>query len=296
MRLDCYRIHICVEDSLFAFNTEQTIGINREELEKDKKNIFKRSLYKEIEVLNEQSRESDDHKYTASIMYKDEEQLFFRFGKVKNTKIYEENLQTSKNVDNWDCFINIFVEFNKQIICIENTQKISFKTFEKVFVKKVKTLLAEKLLDLELICMGNTTSFWEFIEANKGYISELTVELVSRNMSSQDSQADKLLKRMRANFCAQQTMLKLNNQNGKLVLNDEDPDVCGFGSLVKEGIARVGMTSLPKPNEPAAQRYSSQSDKSRKSLQIPSSQINESLETKEKNYIKSLFETIKKLL
>lgn len=294
MQLTCYRFHLCVEHSLFTFNTKETIGKSEQELEDNKQNLFWINLLKIIKELEKDDNSNLKEKYSTRLIFKDDDKklLFFRFGKLRQTSILEVNLKTTTLVNNWEKYSNIFIDLKRQIACIEE-DNLSFKMIDKNLFNKVRTPLSQFFIQLKFMAMSESKTYWNFIRENRGTISELFVEVYGKNMPHQTQSANVVLKRMQSNFQADKSSFKTVESKGKHVLSNDDPDVIGIAELADSGMAKVEMKTI-KTEESPQKHYNSQSKSSIKEINIEKKQLDKDVDSNSDSYIKYIFELIHK--
>ncbi len=294
MQLTCYRFHLCVERSLFTYNTKETIGKSEQELEDNKQNLFWINLLDIIKELEKDDNSNLEEKYSTRLIFKDDDKklLFFRFGRVRQTLILEANLRTTTPVNNWEKYSNIFIDLESQIACIEE-DNLSFNMIDKNLFNKVRTPLSKSFIQLKFMAMSESKTYWNFIRENRGTISELFVEVYGKNMPHQTQAANVVLRRMQSNFQADKSSFNTVESKGRLVLADDDPDVIGIADLADSGMAKVEMKTISTETSPQ-KVFKSQDKTSVKEINVVKKQLDENVDSNSDSYIRYIFDLIRK--
>ncbi len=295
MHLVCYRIHLIPYQDLLS-TCFKDINIKEE-----KHKLFERSLINNINIFHETPQISKRKKQcSASLVWESEDktQIFFRFGKERNTEIRDREFRLSNKVINWDVYLDILIDLKAQIIAVEKNAKLPFSFLEDTFFNRIKQELANNNIELKFISMAETSDFWNFIKENQDTISELEVEVFAPNMPASSRPANKLLKEIRADFGADSAKLTAKKDHGALKLSRDNKDVQGIADLSREGVGSVEMKTQADEDH-QVKIYNSRSGDVQKSIESDKKKLDSSVDTHDHTYLKYLkeiFNKIKKLV
>ena len=292
MHLVCYRIHLIPYQDLLS-TCFKDINI------KEKRHkLFERSLINNINIFHETPQISKRKKQcSASLVWESEDktQIFFRFGKERNTEIRDREFHLSNKVINWDVYLDILIDLKAQIIAVEKNSKLSFGALNDLLFSRIKAELANNNIELKFIPMAEITNFWRFIQENQNNISELEVEVFAPNMPANSRPANKVLTEVRADFGADSAKLKAVKTHGSLKLSKDNEDVQGFAALSQEGIGYVGMKTQANEDH-QAKIYNSRTGKVQKNIECDKKQLDTSTEAGDYTYLTKIINKIEKLI
>lgn len=292
MRLVCYRIHLIPYKDLLSACFKDT------NIEEEKHKIFEKCLIDNINFFHETPQINKWKKLcSASLVWESEDktQIFFRFGKERNTEIRDREFRLSNNVLNWDVYLDILVDIKAQVIAVEKNSKLSFGVLRDCFFSRIKKELANSNIELKFISMAEFSTFLNFIQDNQDNISELVVEVFAPNMPASSRPANRLLTEMRTDLGADSTKLTAKKDHGALKLTMDNDDVKGIADLSREGVGYVKMKTQADEDH-QVKIYNSRSGDVQKSIESDKKKLDSSVDTHEHTCLKEIFNKIKKLV